>query len=112
MRSDGVPSRGIGSGLNALYAALAIVAIAYWLILGHGHSWVFAALMLAAIRNHRNRRLGRTSVTTWSAAAHPRVRRTLSQRDPTTEASRPVRAPPRRVSGPNRPARHGREARS
>ena len=59
MPTRGGGSRGIGGGLNTLHAALAIAAIAFWLVLGHGHSWVFAALMLGAIRNQRQRRLAR-----------------------------------------------------
>ena len=32
-------------------AALAALALAFWPIVGHGHSWVFTALMLAAIHS-------------------------------------------------------------
>jgi hypothetical protein len=32
------------------YAALVAAAFVYWIALGHGHSWVPAALMLAAIK--------------------------------------------------------------
>ena len=31
------------------HAALAALAILYWVVVGHGHSWVFVTLMLAAI---------------------------------------------------------------
>ena len=33
------------------HAALAALAILYWVVVGHGHTWAFAALALAAIRN-------------------------------------------------------------
>ena len=33
------------------HALLAALALAYWVVVGHGHSVYFVALMLAAIRN-------------------------------------------------------------
>ena len=33
------------------HALLAALALAYWVVVGHGHTWAFAALMLGAIRN-------------------------------------------------------------
>ena len=33
------------------HALLAALALAYWVVVGHGHTWVFVALALAAIRN-------------------------------------------------------------
>jgi hypothetical protein len=35
----------------AKYATLVALAFYFWFLVGHGHSWVFAAVMLAAIRN-------------------------------------------------------------
>ena len=34
------------------HALLTALAIAYWVVVGHGHTWAFAAVMLAAI--HRD----------------------------------------------------------
>ena len=35
----------------AKYATLVALAFLFWIVIGHGHSWVFAAVMLGAIRN-------------------------------------------------------------
>ena len=35
----------------AKYATLVALAFFFFVVVGHGHSWVFAALMLGAIRN-------------------------------------------------------------
>ena len=39
------------------HALLAALAILYWVVVGHGHTWAFAALALAAIRNDWRRSL-------------------------------------------------------
>ena len=33
------------------HVVLTTFVVLYWLVVGHGHTWVFAALMLAAIAN-------------------------------------------------------------
>ena len=37
------------------HALLAALALAYWVVVGHGHTWAFAAIALAAIRNDAQR---------------------------------------------------------
>ena len=39
------------------HLVLALAALLYWVVVGHGHTWVFAAIALAAIRNDYLRRL-------------------------------------------------------
>ena len=39
------------------HALLAALAILYWMVVGHGHTWAFAAIALAAIRNDWRRSL-------------------------------------------------------
>ena len=33
------------------HLVLALAALLYWVVVGHGHTWVFVAFMLAAIRS-------------------------------------------------------------
>ena len=37
------------------HALLAALAVLYWVVVGHGHTWAFAAIALAAIRNDAQR---------------------------------------------------------
>ena len=39
------------------HALLAALVALYWVVVGHGHTWAFTAIMLAAIRNDYLRRL-------------------------------------------------------
>ena len=51
----GRAERGHGTEPTVKRAALAALAILYWVVVGHGHTPYFAALVLAAIRNdHRH----------------------------------------------------------
>jgi len=37
------------------HAALAAAVLVFWVAVGHGHTWVFTAVMLAAIRSDARR---------------------------------------------------------
>ena len=41
------------------HALLAVAALLYWVVVGHGHTWAVTAIALAALRNDRKRSLER-----------------------------------------------------